>query len=143
MQAIIKRIDGTSLIGKADSNHWVTMDTSPAGGGHAAGASPMELVMLAAGGCISMDVLAILAKKRVILEDYECRVEAERAEEHPRVYTRMHIQFVFYGEKIPPEAVERAISLSEEKYCSVMAMLRKSVPVTVGYELRAGKKQPA
>ncbi|HOT97894.1 MAG TPA: OsmC family protein [bacterium] len=140
MQAIIKRIAGLSLAGKADSDHWVSMDTSLAGGGNEAGASPMELVLIALGGCTSMDVLSILAKKRVTLQEYECQVEAERAEEHPRIFTRIHIRFIFYGDNIPVEAVERAIALSNEKYCSVSAMLRKAAEVRVEYDIRPGKE---
>lgn len=140
MRAVIKRITGQSLIGKADSNHWVSMDTSTAGGGNDAGASPMELVLLALGGCLSMDVLSILAKKRVTIQDYEVQAEAERAEEHPRIFTRIHLRLILYGENIPAEAVDRAIALSEEKYCSVAAMLRKSAEVTIAFEIRPGKE---
>ena len=139
MKAYIKRISVMGLAGKADSNHWVCMDADPSAGGENAGARPLELLLLGLGGCTSMDVLAILAKKRVHLDDYECHLEAERAEEHPKVFTRIRIRFVFYGDAIPAEAVERAIQLSEEKYCSASAMLRKSAQVTVEYEIKPSK----
>lgn len=103
------------------------------------GARPMELLLLGLGGCTTMDVLSILEKKRVHVDDYECFLEAERADEHPRVFTQIRIKFIFYGEAIPPEAVERAIALSEEKYCSASAMLRKSAEVKVEYEIRKSR----
>ncbi len=139
MKAAIKRIAGMTLAGMADSNHWITMDADQAVGGRDGGARPMELLLLGLGGCTSMDVLSILEKKRVHVDDYECFLEAERADEHPRVFTQIRIKFIFYGEVIPPEAVERAIALSEEKYCSASAMLRKSAEVKVEYEIRKSR----
>ena len=139
MKASIKRIAAMSLAGKADSNHWVSMDASRDIGGEDAGARPLELLLLGLGGCTSMDVLSILEKKRIHLDDYECHLEAERAEEHPKVFTRIQIRFVFYGDAIPADAVERAIQLSEEKYCSASAMFRKTAEVSVTYEIRAAE----
>jgi putative redox protein len=139
MKASIMRVTAMGLLGKADSNHWVSMDADQSVGGDDAAARPMELVLLGLGGCTSMDVLSILAKKRIHLVDYECHLEAERADEHPRVFTRITIHFVFYGDAIPAEAVERAIALSEEKYCSASAMLRKTAEVKVEYEIKPRK----
>lgn len=135
MKAIIKSIHGLSLVGKADSGHWVPMDTSSATGGNGAASSPMELVLLALGGCTSLDVLSILAKKRVVLDDYEVHLQAERAEDHPKVFTAIVIKFIFYGKNIPKEAVERAIELSDTKYCSVSAMLKAATKISVEYEI--------
>ncbi len=143
MKASVKRIAGMSLAGKADSNHWVAMDADPTAGGQDGGARPLELLLLGLGGCTSMDVLSILEKKRIHLDDYECLLEADRADEHPRVFTRIRIKFIFYGDAIPAEAVERAIALSEEKYCSASAMLRKSAKVQVEYEIRPGQRAQA
>jgi putative redox protein len=135
MKAMIKRIQGLSLAAKADSGHWTPMDTGVASGGANAASSPMELVLMALGGCTSMDVLSILEKKRVALTDYKVELEAVRATEHPMVFTSIMVKFLFYGRNIPKEAVERAIALSEEKYCSVSAMLKKSVPIKIEYEI--------
>jgi putative redox protein len=140
MKAIVKRITGMSLVGKADSNHWVSMDAAREAGGEDGGARPLELLLLGLGGCTSMDVLSILEKKRIQLDDYECLLEAERAEDHPKIFTRIRIKFVFYGDAIPAEAVERAIQLSEEKYCSAAAMLSQAAPITVEYEIKSLKK---
>jgi putative redox protein len=143
MKAMIKRLDGLSLAGKGDSNHWLNIDASKDVGGEDAASRPLELVLLGLGGCTSLDVLSILKKKRIHLDDYECFVEAERAEEHPKVFTKILIKFVFYGEHIPKEAVERAIELSEKTYCSVTAMLRKSAEITIEYEIKSSIKERA
>ncbi len=84
MKATLKRFGTIGLLGKGDSGHWVTMDTSPKVGGHSGSASPLELVLIGLGGCTSMDVLSILGKKRGKLDDYEVELEADRAEEHPK-----------------------------------------------------------
>jgi putative redox protein len=136
MKAEIKLLKGLALAGKADSGHWVPMDTSEAIGGHAAGATPLELFLMGLGGCTSMDVLSILNKKRIVLDDYECHVEAERRDEHPRVFTKVKINFIFWGKNIPEEAVKRAIELSETTYCSASAMLKKAVDIETSYEIR-------
>jgi len=135
MKAMIKRIEGLSLAARADSGHWVAMDSSAESGGAGAAAAPMEMVLMALGGCTSMDVLSILEKKRVVLDDYKLQVEAERASEHPKVFTSIRLKFFFYGHNIAKEAVERAIALSEEKYCSVSAMLKKSAEIKIEYEI--------
>ncbi len=136
MKATVTRIDGLSLAGKGDSGHWLTMDAAGDVGGHDAAARPMELLLMGLGGCTSMDVLAILKKKRIHLDHYECELEAERAGEHPKVFTRIRIKYIFYGDQIPREAVERAIELSENSYCSASAMFRKTAEIISEYEIR-------
>ncbi|MDZ7260859.1 MAG: OsmC family protein [candidate division KSB1 bacterium] len=139
MQAYVKRIKGLSLVGKADSNHWVPMDAATKLGGLDAGARPMELVLIGLGGCTSMDVISILEKKRVPLEDFEIELEAEQAEDYPRVFTSIKMKYIFYGKNIKPADVERAIELSQTKYCSVSAMLKKVADIKVEYEIRESK----
>ncbi len=140
MKATVTRIDGLSLAGKGDSGHWLTMDAAGDAGGHDAAARPLELLLMGLGGCTSMDVLSILKKKRIHVDHYECHVEAERAGEHPKVFTRIHIKYIFYGDHIPREAVERAIELSETTYCSASAMFRKSAEINSDYEIRPAVK---
>jgi len=82
-----------------------------------------------------MDVISILKKKRIQVDDYECILEAERAPHHPKVFTRIKMKYVLYGRNIPAKDVERAIQLSEESYCSVSAMLKKSVDIETEYEI--------
>ncbi len=135
IQAEIKRVSGLTLAGKADSGHWVIMDTSTNAGGHNAASSPMELVLMALGGCMSMDILSILEKKRIKVEDFKVQLQGFRAEEHPMVYQEINIRFILTGNEITAEAVERAIELSETKYCSVSAMLRHGTRIKVEYEI--------
>jgi putative redox protein len=139
VKAEIRQVSGLTLVGKANSGHWVTMDASEQLGGSDAGARPLELFLLGLGGCTSMDVISILQKKRVKLDDYECIMEADQTEQHPKVFTRVKITLIFYGDDIPKEAVERAIELSETKYCPASAMLKKSTEIEIGYEIRSSK----
>ncbi len=136
MKAMLKQVHGLALAGKADSNHWVAMDGAPEHGGFDAGIRPMELVLLGLGGCTSMDVISILEKMHVPLEDFECHLEADRAPDHPKVFTKIRIKFVFFGKGISNQAVERAITLSETKYCSASAMLGKTAEISTEYEIR-------
>ncbi len=135
MKAKINQIDGLALAGISDSNHWITMDAPEDFGGYRAGSRPMELILVGLAGCTAMDVLSILKKKRVNLIDFNMEVDAERAEEHPKVFTRITLHYIFIGKGIRPVDVERAIKLSEEKYCSATAMLRKAVDIKHDYKI--------
>ena len=135
MKAIVKQIKGCSFIGKADSNHWVAIDTPKKTCGSDAATHPMELVLLALGGCSGADVVSIFDKKRVPLKGFEINIDAERADSYPMVYTKIHLEYVFYGQNIDPKHVERAIALSQERYCSVSAMLKPSVRITSSYKI--------
>ena len=136
MKVELKQIEGIALAGKGDSGHWVTMDGPEEFHGFSAATRPMELILIGLGGCTSMDVISILQKKRVKLDHFECHIEADRADQHPKVFTRIRIKFIFYGKDIPKEAVERAIELSDQVYCSASAMLRKTADMSVEYEIR-------
>jgi putative redox protein len=128
--AVVQNIRGVTFMGKADSNHWVVMDGPEEFGGSNAGSRPKELLLLALGGCTGSDLATILQKKRVPLRGLEIRLEANTAEEHPQVFTDIHIEYVVYGDGIHAADVERAIELSTTKYCSVSAMLRPTVKLT-------------
>jgi putative redox protein len=136
MKALIKRFGSIGLLGKADSGHWVPMDASPKVGGYSGATGPLELVLIGLGGCTGMDVLSILAKKRVKVDDFEVEVEADRAEEHPKTLRDIKIKFIIYGEGIKDKDVARAIELSETTYCSVAAMLRDHTTIETSYEIR-------
>jgi putative redox protein len=138
MKAILKQVEGCSFVGKADSNHWVAIDTSKEDFGSDAATRPMELVLLALGSCSGCDVVSILNKKRVVLQGFEINIDAERSETYPKVFTKIHLEYVFYGKDINPLHVERAIMLSLEKYCSVYAMLKDSVSITSSYKIIDG-----
>lgn len=132
--ALVRQIQGISLAGKTDSNHWIVMDGPPEFGGNDAGIRPKEL-LLTLGGCTASDVITILKKKRVAVEDVEIHVTAEQRDEHPQVFTKIHLEYVIRGEGIHSQDVERAIELSESKYCSVSAMLRAAVRITRSYRV--------
>jgi putative redox protein len=134
-KAVVKHIQGVTFMGKADSSHWVTMDGPEDFGGSNAGTRPKELILLALAGCTGSDVAVILKKKKINFDSFEMNLSAEMQETHPQVYTKIHIEFVFYGKGIPSEAVERAIELSQKTYCSVTAMLQKSVEITHSFKI--------
>jgi putative redox protein len=141
MKATIRRVKGLSLVGKADSSHWVPMDTFEDFGGNNAANKAIELVLLGLGGCTSMDVLSIMAKKRAPVEDFEMEIDAEQATEHPKVFTKIKLNYILYGdkEKIKAKDIERAIELSREVYCPVSNMLKHSVNIEHTYEIREVK----
>jgi len=136
-KAYIKQISGITFAGKTDSNHWITMDGPEDFGGSDAGIRPKELILLGLAGCTGSDVVSILKKKRIPLNNFEMNIEAEVAEEHPQVFTKINLEYVFYGSEIKKEDVERAIELSQTKYCSVSAMLKNSVEITHSYRIQS------
>ena len=135
MKATIKRIQGTTFAGMAESNHWVVMDTHPDEDGSAGSSGPMELVLQGLGGCSGVDIMLILKKMRVDVSDFQINIEAERAETHPKVFTRIHLEYVFAGEDIREKDVQRAINLSMDKYCSVAGMLNKTAEISTSYKI--------
>jgi putative redox protein len=142
-QAVIKQLSGITFAAKGDSNHWVMMDGPATFAGADSASRPKELVLFALGGCTSSDVVSILRKKRAPVEEYELRISANVAEEHPQVYTDIHLEFVFYGEGLNPDDIERAIELSTTKYCSVSAMLRGNVKISHTYCIQKPKRATA
>ncbi len=139
-QAVVKQIGGgVTFMAKGDSGHWVAMDGPADFGGSNAGSRPKELLLFALGGCTGSDVAAILKKKRAPVQDFEMHLSATVAEEHPQVYTAIHVEYVFYGTGINPADVERAIELSTTKYCAVSAMLKASVALTHSYRIEPPK----
>ncbi len=138
--AIVKQLQGITFAAKSDSNHWVIMDGPENFEGSNGASRPKELLLMALGGCTSSDVIPILKKKRVPLTGYEVRLSGSVREEHPQVFTDIHMEYVFYGEGIKSADVERAIELSTTKYCSVTAMLRGNVNITHSYRIVSAKE---
>lgn len=134
-KAYIKQIKGISFAGKTDSNHWITMDGPESFGGSDSGIRPKELILLSLAGCTGSDVVVILQKKKVQLDNFEMNITADVAEEHPQVYTKINLEFIFYGKNIQEKDVERAIELSQTKYCSVTHMLKQAVEITHSYKI--------
>ncbi len=124
------RFDATAL-----SGHEVALDSATEHGGHNEGFRPMELFLMGLAGCTAMDVISILEKKRQNVTGFEVRVTGNRAEEHPRVYTDAHIEYIVRGHGVDPKAVERAIELSQTKYCPAQAMLGQTMPITHSYRV--------
>lgn len=137
MKASIKWIDDVTFLGESESGHTVVMDGPPSAGGRNIGIRPMELVLLGVGGCTSFDVVSILQKARQDITDCVAQIEAERADEIPSVFTKIHFHFVVTGNNLKEAQVKRAIDLSAEKYCSASIMLGKAgVEITHDYEVK-------
>ena len=134
-KAFVKQLQGITFVGKTDTNHWITMDGPENFYGSNAGIRPKELILISLAGCTGSDVVAILQKKKVNFTGFEINIEAEQQEEHPQVYTKIHLGYVFYGKNIQEKDVERAIELSQTKYCSVTAMLQKAVTIEHYYRI--------
>ena len=123
------------FVGEAGSGHAVVIDGPPEAGGRNAGIRPMELVLTGLGACTAFDVVSILKKSRQHVSDCRAELEAERAEDVPKVFTRIHIHFVVEGRGLKTVAVERAVKLSADKYCSATLMLRDTVEITHDFEI--------
>ena len=120
---------------EAGSGHHVTLDAAEHGGGHNEGFRPMELLLAGVAGCTGMDVISILRKKRQEVTGYEVHVTGVRAEEHPMVFVEITVEHIVTGHRIQPEAVARAIELSEKRYCGAGAMLGKVAHLTHTYRI--------
>lgn len=131
--AYVKPIEGLALMGTTDSGHQVPIDTKKALGGMESAATPMELVLQALLGCTAMDVISILKKMKVDYDLFEVQETNERSNEHPKVYTRIHLIFRFVGEGLDHEKLRKAVHLSKDRYCSVSAMLKQTVDIS--YEI--------
>jgi len=127
-----------SFEGTPGSGFPVWMDTSEEYGGLNNGIRPMEMILVGMGGCTAMDVVPILKKKKQDVKAFEIRLHGDRATEHPHVFTEITLEYVVTGHNIDPEAVRRAIELSETKYCSVSAMIQKSAKVTTRFTILEG-----
>jgi putative redox protein len=121
--------------GHSDSDHKIMMDASDSVGGMNRGARPMELLLLGLGGCTSIDVMLMLNKSKQDVTDCRVEIEAERAQDVPAVFTKIHVHFVVSGRNLKANRVERAIKLSADKYCSASVMLGKTAEITHDYEV--------
>lgn len=138
MDAKVTWKSGLSFTGTADSGFDVPLGVPADHGGEDDGTSPMELVLIALGGCTGMDVISILKKKQQDVTRFEIALHGDRATDHPKVYTDITIEYIVTGHNIDPEAVKRAVELSEGKYCSVNGMLKKSVNVQTKCTVKEG-----
>jgi len=135
MKATIKWAGKVGFEGRSESGHTVMMDGSPEIGGENRGPRPMEMLLLGMGGCTAIDVITILAKARQDVTDCVAHIEAERAPDHPKVFTKIHVHFVVSGRHLDRKRVEQAIKLSAEKYCSASIMLGKTAAMSHDFEI--------
>jgi len=118
-----------SFEGSVESGYKVPLDANVESGGENSGFLPLELLLIGLAGCTAMDVISILKKKKQDVQNFEVLAHAERAEEHPKVFTHLTIEYVISGKSIDHASVERAVELSETKYCPAQAMFRKVAPI--------------
>lgn len=135
MQATIKWVDGVMFVGETGSGHAIVIDGPTDHGGRNMGARPMELLLLGVGSCSSFDVVQILQKGRNNVSGCIAEVSAERVDEIPSVFSKIHLHFIVSGKDLKVPAVERAVKLSAEKYCSASIMLSKAVEITHDFEV--------
>jgi putative redox protein len=126
MKAKITWLNGRAFVGESGSGHSIVMDGAPENGGRNIGVRPMEMMLLGLGGCTAFDVVMILEKSREKVTACEVSLEATRADDDPKVFTHVKMFYRLKGENLKPAAVERAIKLSSEKYCSASKMFEKT-----------------
>ncbi|MDC1447600.1 OsmC family protein [Candidatus Thioglobus sp.] len=135
MNLSVNWVDGMLMVGKSHSGHSITMDGPIEIGGENLGVRPMEMLLLGVAGCTMIDVVTTLKKMRQDLSHCETKISAERANEHPKVFTDIHIHFIVKGKDLDSKKVDKAISLSAEKYCSASIMLGKTANITHDFEV--------
>ncbi|MFZ6016572.1 MAG: OsmC family protein [Nitrospirota bacterium] len=138
MQAKVTYVQGLQFIGEASSGHAIVMDGDPEVGGHNTGLRPMELLLVGVGGCSGMDVISILKKKKQDVTGLEIKVKGQKAENYPKKFTDIDIEFVVKGRNISEDAVKRAIELSMNRYCSVKATLEGSAKINYTFRIIEG-----
>lgn len=139
MKVRVKWIEDVSFMGESETGHAVVMDGAPENGGRNIGMRPMEMLLIGMGGCTSFDVVTILKKSRQPVADCVADITAERSDEIPKVFTKIHVHFVITGNNLNEKQVARAVELSAEKYCSASIMLSKSVEITHDFEIKTSE----
>ena len=135
MHARVKWVENVCFVGESETGHAIVIDGAPESGGRNLGMRPMELLLIGMGSCTAFDVVTILKKSRQDVTDCYAELEAARADEVPKVFTKILVHFVVKGRKLVPAQVERAIKLSAEKYCSASLMLGKMAEITHDFEI--------
>ena len=135
MKARVKWLENVSFVAQSGTGHSVVMDGAPEDGGQNLGVRPMEMLLMGLGGCTAFDVVLILRRGRQDVTDCVVELEAERAPEPPKVFTRIHVHFIVTGRDLAEKHVKRAVELSAEKYCSASLLLAKTAEITHDYEI--------
>ena len=136
MKARVQLVEGMTFVAESGTGHAVVVDGAPDMGGRDLGPRPMELVLMGSGACSAIDVVHILRKARQGITGCVVDLEADRAPDDPKVFTRIHFHFVVTGTGLAHAQVERAVRLSKDKYCSATAMLAKTAEITADFEIR-------
>jgi len=126
---------GMRLIGDVGNGPSIILDSDHPEYGNYTGPAPMDLILLGLAGCTAMDVISIMEKKREPLTNLQIKVQAEQADNHPKVYTKIQLEYIAYGSGIKEKSLARAIKLSADRYCPVSAMLSKTVEITTTYRI--------
>jgi len=137
MNTTVRWIDGMMMVGESASGHAIVMDGPETLGGKNLGIRPMEMLLLGMGGCTTIDVMSMLKKMREEVRNCRVEVSAERSDEHPKVFTKIHLHFILEGENLDEKKIAKAVSLSAEKYCSASIMLGKTAVVIHDFETHA------
>lgn len=135
MKTTVRWVDNMLMLGEAESGHAIVMDGPETLGGQNLGVRPMEMLLLGMGGCTTVDVVSTLKKMRESIRDCRVEISAERAEEHPKVFTKIHLHFIIEGANLNEKKVAKAVSLSADKYCSASIMLGKTATLTHDFEI--------
>lgn len=135
MKARIKWVENVAFMAESGSGHALVMDGAPDHGGNNLGPRPMEMLLMGMGGCTAFDVVQMLKKSRQAVDDCIVEIEAQRADDVPRVFTKIHTHFIIKGKGLKESHVQRAVSLSAEKYCSASIMLGQMAELTHDYEV--------
>lgn len=136
MKAKVSWFDDLSFVAESASGHSLLLSAGGQSGGRDTAVTPMEMVLMAVGGCSSIDVVMILKKARQDVTDCVCELDSTRADSSPKVFKTIHAHYVVTGHRVKPEQVQKAVALSLEKYCSVALMLAGTVTLTSSFEVR-------
>lgn len=137
MNTTVRWIEGMMMVGESASGHAIVMDGPEDLGGKNLGVRPMEMLLLGMGGCTTVDVISTLKKMREAVRDCRVEISAERADEHPKVFTKIHLHFIVEGENLDDKKIAKAVSLSADKYCSASIMLGKMAIITHDFTTHA------
>jgi putative redox protein len=135
MQINLSWKDKFAFLAQTELGNQILLDAKPEAGGEGKGPSPMELVLVALGGCTAMDIIVILRKKRVDLQSLVVKVDGERASEHPKYFTKISVEYNFEGKNLKEEDIRQAVELSRDKYCSVSAMLKDKTVISYRWSI--------
>jgi len=140
MSTEVVQVRGLTFVGRSNSGHWLPMDGPADFNGSDSATRPKELLLIGLGGCTGADVASILKKMRENITNFKIDIETESATEHPKVFTKIHLTYKFWGNDLREENIKKAIDLSQDRYCSVSAMLKKAVEITHSFEINPGSE---